>query len=129
MVSYVNKIYVPAQIDKEQNAWLYNSVEREVKKTNLRALNKRKQLNKKEYQLNNLFFNEWIRWWKAKKRNQKEKINPSKCHTMWINGTAKVLFQLLLYEANEDYSYLIKHITENLNHKEEMQKTSTDKNI
>ena len=65
----------------------------------------------------------------GKKRNQKEKTNPSKCHKMRINGTVKVLFQWVLYEAKEDYSYLIKHITEKLNHKEEMQKTSTDKNI
>ena len=120
---------VLAQIDKEQNTWLYNSVEREIKKINLRALKKRKQLSKKEYQLNKLFFNEWIRWWKPKKRTQNEKINPSKCHRMRINGTAKVLFQWVLYEVKEDYSYLIKYITEKLNHKMEKQKTITNKNI
>ena len=66
--------YVLAQIDKEQNTWLYNSVEREIKKINLRALKKRKQLSKKEYQLNKLFFNEWIRWWKPKKRLKTRKL-------------------------------------------------------
>lgn len=88
---------------------------------NKRALNKSKKLKKREYIMNKVFFCEWLRTWKPKDRVQKNTANPSKTHHMRISGASKVLSQSVLYDAKEDYSYLLKYIIDKIEYQAEAQ--------
>ena len=105
----------------KNNYELLWNLQNEFRKINKRALTKREGLSAKEYTILKLKFDAWISTWSQKIRCATKYTDLYKLHRNRIRGAERVLVQWVLYDAKEDYSYLVTFVQDKIMSKNKAQ--------
>ena len=97
------------------------NLKNEFRKISKRALTKREGLSTEEYTQQKLNFDAWISVWFQKIRCVTKYTDLYKLHRNRIRGAERVLAQWVLYDAREDYSYLITFVQDKITSKNKAQ--------